>query len=263
MNLHESQHEAVTPASKELFTKHYKTLADNYDLFLKYSPDFIRRMTAKMIDKLRLMPGDVFVDLGAGTGIYSSDIVRQVPLEAPVILVDPFEEMLAHAPQTPQFRHICLDALSFARRPGRYDKVLIKEAIHHIEPGDRPALFAALRERLDTGGRLLLVHIPPRIDYPLFDKAIERSLSWHADPDSLVAQLGDAGFAVERGRHVHHHRLPKETYFAMVEGRYMSLLSSFDDDEMAAGLNEMAKRYVGQDTLEFDDVFDFITATKA
>jgi hypothetical protein len=49
----------------------------------------------------------------------------------------------------------------------------------------------------------------------------------------------------------------------MVRGRYMSLLTSFADDELAAGLQEMEARYRGDDYLDFTDRFDFIVASKA
>ncbi len=178
-----------------------------------------------------------------------------------MVLVDPFEEMLARAPQTPDFERLCTGALEFSEEDRRYDKILIKEAIHHID--DKRQLFANLFARLSDRGRMVLVHIPPAIDYPLFTKALERSLSWHADPDELVRLLAQAGFDVEREGFDYRHRLPKETYFQMVEGRYMSLLSSFEDDELKAGLAEMAATYADRDELEFTDHFDFITAVKA
>lgn len=252
---------ALAPHAEGLLEKHYTRLADNYDLFLKYSPDFIRRMTEKMIDKLQLQPSDRFVDLGGGTGIYAADILKQVALEQPLLLVDPFEEMLAQAPDHPKLKTVQDDALGFSERPGEYDKVLIKEAIHHVD--DKRRVFENLFERLTPGGRILLVHIPPNIDYPLFKKALERSLTWHADPAWLVRDLAAAGFTVERDGLDYRHKLPKDTYFSMVAGRYMSLLTSFSDDEIEAGLQEMAETYADRDVLEYTDHFDFITGVKA
>lgn len=246
----------------EITQKHYQRLAENYDHFLVYSPEFVRTLTTRMIDKLALRPEDVLVDLGGGTGIYSRDILEQVPLKHPVILVDPIEEMLAQVPEAAHIECVLETAEDFAKKPGSYDKVLIKEAIHHVRKPDRPPLFADLARHLPSGGRMLLVHIPPEIDYPLFDKALERSRHWHANPEELVAELDDAGFDVEIEGLDYRHELPKEKYFEMVAGQYMSLLSSFDDDELREGLSEMAQRYADRDTLSYIDHFDFITATK-
>ena len=244
---------------QDVLDKHYKRLARDYDEFLYYSPEFVRTLTARMIDKLRLKPDDTLADIGAGTGMYSLDILRQVPLENPVICVDPYEEMLAQIPKEAPITPVTADAVAFSERPGTYNKVLIKETIHHVQR--KAELFANLRRNLSGDGVLLLVHVPPAVKYPLFDKALERCLGWHADPDDLVALLDDAGFAVERDGLDYRHKLPKEHYFRMVASCYMSVLTSFSDAELAAGLDEMEDRYARQDTLEFVDHFDYLTAT--
>jgi len=247
-------------SKQDVLEEHYRRLADNYDDLLSYSGDFVRRVSAKIIDKLALTEDDVLVDLGGGTGMYSADILQQVPLRNPVILVDPFPDMLAQVPRELPVRCVQADALAFSAEPGTYDKIFMKESVHHVD--DRAQLFANLYQHLRPGGVLLLVHIPPHIDYPLFRAALERSKTWHADPDELEHQLAGAGFHVERDALDYRHRLPKETYFRMVGNRYMSLLSSFEDAEIEAGLEEMAETYRDRETLDFNDHFDYLTARK-
>ncbi|MDF5721917.1 MAG: hypothetical protein PUP91_15830 [Rhizonema sp. PD37] len=48
----------------------------------------------------------------------------------------------------------------------------------------------------------------------------------------------------------------------MVKNRYMSLLSTFDDEQLALGLAEMEQKYSQQSILKFSDRFVFITASK-
>lgn len=251
----------LVPIEDCITAKHYLRLSGSYDDFLFYSPEFVHCLSAKMVERLRLEEDDVLVDLGGGTGIYSREILDQVPLRQPVLLIDPCQEMLDKAPKHPRLRCVCADALAFSKQPGSYDKIVIKETIHHVD--DKARLFRNLHERLAPGGVLLLVHIPPEIDYPLFEKALERSRTWHADPKELVRLLDEAGFAVRTDTVRYLHALPKEKYFAIVRGRYMSLLSSFEDDELEAGLAEMAETYRDQNILEFVDHFDFITATNS
>lgn len=239
---------------------HYERLATNYDHFLHYSADFVRWHTSAMIEHLALTPDDVLVDLGGGTGMYSLDIVEQVPLTNPVVIVDPFPQMLEQIPDGAPVERVAEDALAFSEQPRQYDKVLIKEAVHHVQ--ERERLFRNLYERLRPGGRVLLVHVPPELDYPLFQAALERSLTWHANPDELEPALRRVGFGVERERRVYRHRMPTEHYLRMVESQYMSLLSSFSDDELARGLDEMRRAYGDRDLLEFDDRFDYLTAVK-
>ncbi|QBQ54917.1 class I SAM-dependent methyltransferase [Nitrosococcus wardiae] len=239
---------------------HYQRLAERYDSFLYYSPDFVRQLTSKMVDKLALNQDDILVDLGCGTGIYSLDILEQVSLKNPVIGVDPFPEMLAQIPEEAPIKRVAEDALEFSNRPGTYNKILVKETIHHID--DRQTLFRNLYQRLAPGGILLLVHVPPNVEYPLFNKALERCLNWHANPDELVSLLENETFQVERETLVYRHTIPKEKYFEMVANCYMSVLSSFEEEELKAGLQEMESTYADQEILEFNDRFDFITAKK-
>ncbi|MPZ21275.1 MAG: methyltransferase domain-containing protein [Luteitalea sp.] len=240
--------------------EHYSRLAERYDDYLHYSDDFIRALTSKMIEKLELEEGDRLVDLGCGTGMYSLDILAQVALTNPVIGVDPFPQMLAKIPEEAPMTRVALDALVFSARDGAYDKILMKEAVHHVD--DKALLFSNLFQRLSAHGRLLLVHVPPKVVYPLFDKALQRALGWHADPDELVTLLQRTGFHVERDGLDYQHSIPKHRYFQMVERCYMSVLSSFTAEEIREGLAEMEHKYTDVTTLSFVDHFDYITGVK-
>lgn len=245
---------------KEVIDTHYTRLAKDYDDFLYYSPEFIRTLTSKMIQELRLNEDDILVDLGCGTAMYTLDILKQIALRNPVIGVDPYLEMLAKIPEHAPINRVVRDGLEFSKQPGSYDKILIKEAIHHID--ERDILFANLFQRLKAGGILLLVHVPPNVQYPLFEKALQRCMNWHADPDELVEQLERAGFRVERDTVDYLHVIPKQQYFKMVAGCYMSALSSLNDQELHEGLLEMEQKYKEIETLEFTDRFDYLTAIR-
>ncbi len=245
---------------QEVLDKHYRRLADNYDEFLYYSPEFVRALTKRMIEKLQLAPSDTMADVGCGTGMYSIDILKQMPLENPVIGVDPYREMLAQIPPSTPIVPIVEDALTFSRRNGGYNKMLVKETIHHV--ADVPAFFANVYRNLPPSGILLLVHVPPNVQYPLFDAALARCLNWHADPNVLVGQLQTAGFDVQRDALDYRHTLPKKHYFNMVRSSYMSVLTSFSEEQLRAGLEEMEQRYRDQSALTFVDHFDYLTAVK-
>jgi SAM-dependent methyltransferase len=245
---------------KEVLDTHYTRLAKEYDHFLYYSPEFVRTLTSKMIEKLQLNEDDTLVDLGCGTGMYSLDILKQMSLRNPVVGVGLYPEMLDKIPEDAAIKRVLMDGSEFPRQPGIYDKILIKEVIHHI--AERDGLFGNLYQRLSPGGIVLLVHVPPKVQYPLFAKALERCEEWHADPDELEEQLRKAGFAVERDSVDYPHVIPKETYFKMVEKCYMSALASLDLKDLQEGLAEMEDKYADQETLEFIDHFDYIGGSK-
>jgi cyclopropane fatty-acyl-phospholipid synthase-like methyltransferase len=168
---------------QDVIDRHYRRLAKSYDEFLYYSSEFVRALTHKMIEKLCLTEGDTLTDVGCGTGMYSLDILKQVSLTNPIIGVDPFAEMLQNIPCEAAIVPTCEDAITFSRRQLAYNKVLVKETIHHV--ADPSEFIANIHRNLPDGGIMLLVHVPPAVQYPLFDNALARCLTWHADPQEL------------------------------------------------------------------------------
>lgn len=235
--------------------------ADNGGSALIYTDFFVRLLTSKMIEMLRLVPEDSFVDLGSRTGIFSRDILEQVALERPMTFVDPMPEVLAGVPRDERIDCVQMDVPGFSEEPHAYDKVLMKEALYHVD--DKEALFRNIYERMAPGGVLLLVHMPPEMECPLFTKALERARQWHADPDAVARLLEEIGFEVERDRLDYRHRVPKQAYFDLVRERYLPVLTTFTAAELHEGVREMERTFAGEDTLEFTDHFDFIAARKA
>lgn len=246
--------------TKDVIDGHYQRIAERYSEYLSYSGDFVPALAAKMAEMLQLSEDDAFVDLGGGTGIYTAAILDQVRCRLPVTLVDFSSDMLDQVPEDLPVEKVHMDALAFSEQARRYDKVLIKETVHHVD--DRRTLFENLYERLAPGGALLLVHVPPDVDYPLFEAAKERARRWHADPDELERMLSATGFRTVRDAIDWPHAVPKQRYFEMVASQYMSVLSSFGEDEIEEGLREMEQAHAGTEVLEFTDHFDYIVGYK-
>jgi trans-aconitate methyltransferase len=240
--------------------KHYQNIGSIYNDLWSFSEDYMRFMTANIIEYLRLKSTDTLVDLGCGTGMYSQSIVKQIPLDNPIICVDPSEEMLSQLPSSYQYKARAVDAIDFLSEPEIYNKVFMKEVIHHIN--EQELLFSSLFKKLPPNGIFLLILLPPTIDYPLFSEALERYKKGQPHYNNLSNLLEKVGFNVSVNFVEYLHAIPKDKYFKMVENRYMSLLSFFDDQQLAEGLAEMSEKYAQQSILEFPDRFVFITASK-
>lgn len=221
---------------------------------------FIDFLTQKIIEYLELKQTDSLVDLGCGTGIYSKSIVAQLPLQSPIICVDTSEKMLEQVPKNSQYQRLVKDAVTFAEESVNYDKILIKEMIHHIK--DKEKLFQGIFKQLNPGGIFLLILLPPTIEYPLFLEALSLYESQQPNYRDLMNLLTKIGFKTTVNLVEYPVSIAKEKYFHMVANRYLSLLSEFNDQELQQGLMTMKQKYQNQSILKFCDRFVFITAHK-
>ncbi|MEX2588312.1 MAG: methyltransferase domain-containing protein [Actinomycetota bacterium] len=249
------------PVDDEAVKKHYENLADDYDEFLYWSPDFVGKLTDRIVELLELGPQDRLLDLGGGTGMYSLAILDRIGLEKPITLVDPFPRMLDKVPEDAPIETACAGALDYSERAPRFTKILIKEAVHHVER--KRDLFANLYRALEPGGRIVLVHVDPTaVAYPLYEAALDNARNTFADPDEMVALLKDAGFEAEKSQLVYHHEVPTDRYHRMVETGYMSIISNLDDRQREAGLAQMRERHAGMGKLRFPETFSYVLGVK-
>ncbi len=241
---------------------HYARLADRFDANWVYSEAFVSWMTSRICERLQPREGDRVLDAGCGTGLYARGLA---PAAGSVVCADSSAAMLRQLPAGGQFVPVCVSIEEIASRGTalpyqRFEVILAKEVLHHVPRAERPAALRGLAGLLAPGGRLLVVMLPPAIGYPLFDAALRRYGRRPIDPAEVGAVLGAAGVRAEVTYDSFRVALPKERWLAMVADRYMSLLASFSDDELRAGLSEIASRYPGP-VLEFEDRFAFILGT--
>ncbi|MGH3827353.1 MAG: class I SAM-dependent methyltransferase [Pseudonocardiaceae bacterium] len=236
---------------------HYDHLAPVYDQNWAYSLDFLEWMSGCILARLRVKHGDRVVDVGCGTGLYARRLAERT---GSVVCVDPSVGMLERIPDDSRLVVVRASAEDLASGSvvlpgGRFEAIVVKEAIHHV--ADRVAVIGGLAKLLAPGGRFLIVMLPTRIEYPLFQAAHDRFRELQPDPQEVAAVMCAVGLAVELFYEDFPLVFPTERYVAMVRDRYLSLLSMFDDEELAAGVAEIRCRYPGE-RIEFRDRFAFV-----
>lgn len=244
---------------KYIAKQYYQELED--EDFYPHSDGFIGAMALQIIERMDLKSSDRFVDLRGGRGAFAKAISDRVKFDAPMLIVDSREKMIAHIQEHyPDIETLNIDAQSFAKKDAVYDKILIKEVIDQFD--DAEELLANLYDRLAPGGILFLIHTPPILKKPLFKAALEKAKEKATHAESLKSILERSGFSVKKETFAYPQVIPKEYYLEMVETRYTSVLRAFSKEEIQYGLAEIKKKYKDQDILRFDDYFDYLIAKK-
>jgi SAM-dependent methyltransferase len=252
-------HADVCPAAPGGVAAHYDRLATSFDENWAYSPDFIGWMTSRILDRANIRPGDRAIDIGCGTGLYTRGLAQ---LAGHVVCADPSPAMLGQLPAGTAYLPVRATAEEIASGTARlpyakFDVIVMKEAIHHISASDRPGVLRSLAALLTPQGRIVVVMLPTRIDYPLFSAALKLFGQHQPDPADIADILTGAGLRTELTYDSFPLSFTKQRYAGMIRDRYMSLLASFTDAELERGIAEISERHPG-DRLDFQDRFAFI-----
>ena len=245
----------------EKVKKHYDELSTNYDNLWTYSKPFVEHISKNIISLLYLKNDDILVDYGCGTGIYTKAILQIMNLKNEVICTDLSEKMLESLENTNGVKTIAMDAISFSNLDINYDKVFIKEMIHHIENG-KEIIYQNIFKNLNPNGIFIILLLPPTIEYPLFNKALNYYEAHQPHYQEIANGFEKVGFVTDVQKINYPLEINKKRYFNMVSNRYMSLLSQFSDDEIEKGIFEMEEKYKNVKTLRFNDTFIVVRGKK-
>lgn len=158
------------------------------------SADRVKKLQVdRVIDVLDLQPGEVVADLGAGSGLFTRPIAREIGADGTVYAIDIDSALLAHIDETA--RQAGLDNIETVlaseydpRIPEDVSLVLICDTLHHID--NRPAYLQTLRQYLKAGARIAIIDFernwPPGHDENKFTMA------------ELLTWMDDAGYRKDK-----------------------------------------------------------------
>jgi ubiquinone/menaquinone biosynthesis C-methylase UbiE len=120
----------------------------------------------EIIGAMKIRPGMMVADLGAGTGYFTAYLSRAVGPQGTVLAIDPEPEMIKFLGQRAHKDglHNVLPVLGMYEDPflppGRVDRVLIVDTYHHID--DRLDYFGRMRADMAPGGKVVVVDFHKR-----------------------------------------------------------------------------------------------------
>jgi tRNA (cmo5U34)-methyltransferase len=152
-----------------------------------------------LVDALALaaVPPRRVLDLGAGTGLVSAQVLDAFP-DARVELLDGAEPMLAEARETlgDRVAAVHVGDLRDALPAGPFHAVVSALAIHHLSDAEKRSLFARVHEVLVPGGVFVNAEQVTAADPRLGEVYLER---WAADCRAAGATEEEIQGAVDRG----------------------------------------------------------------
>jgi len=239
---------------------HYDELSTSFEENWFFSKDYFPTLSAAITQHLKLKDGDIFADLGCGTGNYTQAIVEQSNYDFEKIVGVDFSENMVNQfkLKNPKFEGYCSDLESFvSTNKIKFNKVLLKEVIHHIK--DYNSFYNQLKRSLFPGGSILIVTRPQKTNFPFFESALQYFSDHQISEKEILIQLNEAVFK----HSVHNIKIPitiaKEQLFKMIKNRFMSTFNNFSDQEIEEGLREVDLLHSNKDEISFFDELIFIT----
>ena len=243
---------------------HYSQLSADFDALPFYQPGspYQQWMCAQVAAQLRLEASHRLADIGGGTGSFAVALCQQSGLLAPPTVIEPNPDMAAAAAQ----RGLAVQrssALEFAARSDQepFDRLLLKECLHHIPAEDHLALLRGLRGRLRPAGRLVIVaRIEAHPTLPFCGPALRAWRQSGLDEPRLLSDLRAAGFDATVARRAFPMALGRDRWAAFLRRRAWTFLAQLSDEEIEDAIAAVSQAHPGGGPLQCEDSVRFICA---
>ncbi len=162
-----------------------------------FSHESPRDETRELAEHLRVGPGSVVADVGAGDGEWSQEFARLVGAEGRVFATEVDSKKLrklrklARRNEPSNLEVVEGDQSDTGLAASCCDAILLRLVYHHFDDPD--AMLGGLRAALRPGGRIAIVDFPPGSGPPR--RSAPESRDGHGlEPEVIVGEMTGAGF---------------------------------------------------------------------
>ena len=147
------------------------------------------------------------------------------------------------------------------RKKEKYDLILLKQTIHFFSPSKLVMVIDIAKERLKSGGKLLIFSLKTKNNkIPCFKKMkqkLDNSLKRDEKLFKIIRKRLKRTNEFSFNFKVH---ISKQKYLKMVKLRYISCLLDLNNNEISKGISEIKSRYKNQ--IKFTDTLICISYKK-
>tara|TARA_R110002073_G_scaffold334592_1_gene524437 strand:- start:1424 stop:2080 length:657 start_codon:yes stop_codon:yes gene_type:complete len=196
-----------------------------------------------IIELLELKPSDRFADIGCGDGKLATHISQTVKFHQTPLGIEQDEICLSYDKNL--LLPLMKNATDFLENTHeQFDKFLLKQIIHHIYRPHQNTILASIYRALNPKGSILILSMPDKLSYPVFDQAkkiYERNES-DFNFEQLKEDLDSIGFSTYTQKCTYRTNFPKKKYLQAISECFISTLSIVSDEQMHQGLIELEKK---------------------
>jgi len=149
----------------------------------------------EVVSRLKLRPGDVVADIGAGSGVFTGPLAQAVAPTGTLLAVDIDQGLLDHIAQRARQEKVTniqpvLGEFDDPNLPSRIDVAFFHDVLHHIE--HRQAYLKKLATYLEPDGRVVVIDLI--FDRP--DGPHRNQPEMHITQEQVRRWMAAAGFPV-------------------------------------------------------------------
>ena len=215
-----------------------------------------------LVSKLRITEDHLVAELFSGSGELARALALEAGLRHQVVAVDssPRSDLGRQGPG--DIRPVHMEPWEFARFPTRYDRILIKDALHRI---DNPAKFVAeIWARLTPGGSFSVVSTVPD---PRFEPKLLQAMNCPTAPgldSTAVATLLQAnGYAVRRSHAQLPRRMTWNDYVVLVRSRHLPALGCLSDPQLQSRVDAILPQRPLGECIDVTHHFDIVSGFRS